>query len=372
MKFIVMGGAGDVGSRTVEDLAASEGVERVTIADRNKAAAEILAKRLKYRGPQVDVRQVDANDHGGLVEAMRGYDVAASALGPFHRYEAKLVRAAIEAGTDYASVCDDWNAAEAVMDDLDGPAKAKGVTVLSGLGSTPGFSNVAVRYLSQTMDRVRRANVYCFQPLNAGGGEAVFRHMLFVMSGRVVVWRDGKRQMVPACSEQIRMGFPRFGEIDLWIMGHGEPVTIPRFFPGIEEVNYYMGFGAGSRSFVWPAKMGVFDRGWGVEAAMRIIEPFEEMSAGGEPAEGAVRIDVWGETNGKEVHRMICGIGQMREATGLSLSVGTQMVANRELLHTEGGSFAPEGILEPKQFIVRMRTKGLEAWEDLAMTKAVG
>ena len=34
-------------------------------------------------------------DHQGLVEAMHGYDAAASALGPFHLFEARLVRAAV-------------------------------------------------------------------------------------------------------------------------------------------------------------------------------------------------------------------------------------------------------------------------------------
>ena len=39
MNLIVLGGAGDMGSRAVEDLARAPGVERVTIADRSKAAA---------------------------------------------------------------------------------------------------------------------------------------------------------------------------------------------------------------------------------------------------------------------------------------------------------------------------------------------
>ena len=40
MQIIVLGGAGDMGSRAVEDLATTEGVRRVTIADRNVPAAE--------------------------------------------------------------------------------------------------------------------------------------------------------------------------------------------------------------------------------------------------------------------------------------------------------------------------------------------
>ncbi|MFC1890132.1 saccharopine dehydrogenase NADP-binding domain-containing protein, partial [Thermodesulfobacteriota bacterium] len=78
MRVIVLGGAGDMGSRAVEDLAASEGVTSVTIADRNASASARLAESLRGKGAAVDVKAVDADDHKGLVEAMRGCDVAAS------------------------------------------------------------------------------------------------------------------------------------------------------------------------------------------------------------------------------------------------------------------------------------------------------
>jgi hypothetical protein len=54
----------------------------------------------------------------------------------------------------------------------------------------------------------------------------------------------------------------------------------------------------------------------------RIISLIERVTAE-EPEVGAVRIDVWGKVAGEEVHHIACGIGQMREAPGLSLSVGT-------------------------------------------------
>ena len=100
MDIILLGGAGDVGSRAVEDLAAAEGVRRLTIADRNVDAARQIAARLAGQPAIVDTNQVDAGDHQQLVAAMQGYDVAASALGLFYLFEANLVRAAVEAGVD--------------------------------------------------------------------------------------------------------------------------------------------------------------------------------------------------------------------------------------------------------------------------------
>jgi saccharopine dehydrogenase-like NADP-dependent oxidoreductase len=153
MRYIVLGGAGDIGSRAVEDLAGSEGVTRVTIADRNTERAEQIAASLRGASAEVDVARIDANDHDGLVRAMKGYDLAASALGPFFMFEHKLAAAALDAGVDYASVCDEWEAAEQVLDGLHELARERGRVVLTGLGASPGLSNVGIRYLADKRNR---------------------------------------------------------------------------------------------------------------------------------------------------------------------------------------------------------------------------
>ena len=371
MEIIVLGGAGDMGSRAVEDLATSEGVHRVTIADRNVSAAREIAARLAGQGAEVDFRRIDADNHDELVQAMHGYDVAASALGPFHLYETNLVRAAVEAGVDYASICDEWEAAGAVIDRFSAAARERDVTVIAGLGTSPGISNVGIRYYAQQMDKIRRADVYVYQPLNAGGGEAVVRHMLHIISGQVVAWRGSRRGMVPACSEERIVEFPRFGPITVWNMGHSEPETVPRFIPGVEEVNFLMGFGRGSGLFIRPARWGLFANRRIRDSIARAICRVERATSTGEPGEGAVRIDVWGEVDGEEVHRIACGVGQMREASGLSLSIGTLMLARRELLTREGGVYGPEACLDPQEFIASLNAKGIKAYEDLALTRQI-
>ena len=83
MKIYVLGGAGDVGSRAVEELAGAEGVEQVTIADSNVRQAQVVADRLGRARARVVVEPVDATDGDALVRSMAGHDVVASALGPY-------------------------------------------------------------------------------------------------------------------------------------------------------------------------------------------------------------------------------------------------------------------------------------------------
>ena len=69
---------------------------------------------------------------------------------------------------------------------------------------------------------------------------------------------------------------------------------------------------------------------------------------------------------------MICGVGQMREATGLALAIGARMLGRKERLTRAAGVYAPEACIDPPTFLKYLRAKGVEAYEDLAMTRPAG
>ncbi len=371
MKTIVLGGAGEMGSRAAEDLVVAEGVSRVTIADRNEAAAVRVAGDLQGRGAAVDARFVDAFDHAGLVEAMRGYDVVAGALGPFYIFEARLIQAALEAGVDYCSICDEWEPAETVLERFDDEARRRGVTVITGLGASPGITNMVVRHGAQDLDSVRRVRVAVYLPLDCGARGAALRHALYIMTGDAAVQRRGRRMMIKACTEKRSIDFPRFGKIDAWNMGHSEPATIPRYFSGVQDVEFFMGFGPGTSAIARLARWGAFAGERRARLFVRAVDAAERIFAGPEPGSGATRIDLWGEKEGREVRVLRCGVGQMRETTGLSLSVGAYMLGRKELLCSEGGVFAPEGCLEAGAFFRYLHDRGVDAFEDVEMSRPV-
>jgi saccharopine dehydrogenase-like NADP-dependent oxidoreductase len=88
MKFLILGGAGDMGSFVVRDAVKFGSVwTEITIADieerrANKLIEELGDSRLKYA-------KVDATNHDDLVGLMKRYDVACSAIGPFYIFGPK-------------------------------------------------------------------------------------------------------------------------------------------------------------------------------------------------------------------------------------------------------------------------------------------
>lgn len=369
MKIVVLGGAGDMGSLSVEDFARQPDVELVTIADYNVAAAERLKDRLQGLPARVEVRQVDANNHAQLVEAIRRHDVCASALGPFYKFEPICMRAAIDAGVNYVSICDDWIACERVLNELDEAARAAGVVAITGMGASPGITNLLAAHLADGMDTVERIDVSCYQPWNAGGGEAVLRHLLFIISGEIASFRDGTASRVKACSEEISLEVPRYGKRRLWNLGHAEPVSLPRHFQGLRECNFYMGLGAGMGLLVALARRGWFDAEHKVNRIIGLLPPLERWISGGTPGLSAIRVDVWGKVAGKQAHKMACGTGTMRDCTGYALSVGALVLARGQGIAPGPGVFAPESSLPLEPMLEGLRARGVDGFYDLAMSQ---
>jgi len=370
MKIVVLGGAGHMGSRAVEDLSESAGVDEITIADQNVVRAREIAQQLSASQATIHVAAVDANIKDSLVAVMRGHDVVASALGPFYRFETKLVSAALEADVDYASICDEWEPTQKVIDKFSTVATEQGRVILIGLGTTPGVTNIAFAHLAAGMDSVQRSDFYCYQPLSGGGGRALLQHLLYIISGKAQIWRRGRKSRIAALSEERLIEFPQFGSLRVWNTGHAEPVTVPRSYPGIADVNFMMGFGTGSGLLIYAARWGCFNTASRIDAAVAVIGWLEDWLKGG-TAQGAIRVDVEGIHAGKPVHRMLCGVGEMRRTTGAALSIGAQMVAARQLICNGGGVFAPEACIQPDQALQAFATRGLQLYEDLAMTRPV-
>jgi len=372
MRVIVLGGAGDMGSKAVEDLAVHPDVETITIADYNEAAAGALAQRLADAPAALRIHPVDANDHNALVEAIRGHDVAASALGPFYHFEPLLVRAALEAGVDYISICDDWLGAQKILDEYDDAARQQGRIIISGMGASPGLSNVGVRLLATEMDRPRKATIAVYMPLESGEGMAVLKHVLFAYGNRAPTWRNGTLETVPAGSIAADIQFPKFGRIRAWNVGHTEPVTIPRFLPDFEEVTLLMGMGPGTRLFVWMGRLGLFSTPKRID---RVASFLARVMPTGEPGapkpEGAIRIDVEGEKDGAPIRLLACGTAEMRPATGGPLAIGTVMLAKRQLLVTDGGVYAPEAAFAPMPVLRELLKQGIQTYSDLEMTRPI-
>ncbi|MCL4515091.1 MAG: saccharopine dehydrogenase NADP-binding domain-containing protein [Firmicutes bacterium] len=362
MKIVVLGGAGDMGSRAVRDLAAQTDVSKLTIADIQEVRAHKLAEELN--SPKVSVARVDATDPESLKQAISGHDVAASAIGPFYKFEAPVARAAIEAGVNYVSICDDYDAAAKVLE-MDEMARERGLRVLTGLGWTPGMTNVAARKGADQMDETQEINVAWAGSSADSQGYAVVLHTIHIFTGLVPSFRDGKRIEVEAGTAGEVVSFPApIENVNVCHLGHPEPVTIPRFIKGLKVVTLKGGLTEPllNKLAIAIARMRLTNTRRKKDAVGRIIKTalpvLEKLGKPGIPISG-LRVDVRGLYKGKPRHLVYKAANHMNNLTGVPLAVGALMLGRGQIQRK--GVFAPEaeGAVDPALFFAELAERGV-------------
>ncbi len=135
MKALVIG-AGMMGSALAYDLAHSDSVEKVILADIEPDRARSVAKRLNGR---VEARRVDVGIAADVAAVMRGMDVAIGATSYTHNIA--LTKAAIDAGVHW---CDLGGNMEVVAGQLalNAQAKNNNLCILPNCGLAPGMACV--------------------------------------------------------------------------------------------------------------------------------------------------------------------------------------------------------------------------------------
>jgi len=368
VKIVALGGAGAMGRRAVIDLAAKDTVEKILIADYNLEAAEKLASEL---GEKCRAVKVDANDHVSLVETVKGYDVALGTIGPFYKYEGKVAKACIEAGVNYVSICDDYDAAMEFMA-LDEEAKKAGVTAITGVGWTPGITNVFARLAASELDEVDEIATSWGCHASDTEGKAVVLHYVHAVTGMIPSYIDGRITWIEAGSGLEKIKFPEpLGSMNVFHAGHPEPVTIPKYINartvtlkgGLKEAalvglaNLLVGLKLTDTVRKKDVIGGIFNR----------ILPYLENI--GKPPEtcSACRTDVTGKKDGKWQHIAYGAAAHMDLLTGMPASIAVQMIG--EGLITEKGALAPEGCIPPEEFLRRLAAGGVRIYRGQEMTE---
>lgn len=346
MRIVVLGGCGDMGRFVVQDLAEHTDAELV-IADLRLHAAERLAERL---GPRAKAAFVDATNPDSLLQVMQGADVAVGCIGPFYRFGLLMAQAAVEAGVHYVDICDDYSPVEGILA-LHDQARAKGITLITGLGWTPGLTNILARKAAGELDHVNTIRIYWAGGAADAQGLAVVMHVFFAVTGDVPTYMDGQWTKVRAGSGKELVDFgPLLGKVEVAHCGHPEPLTLPRYLD-VRTVTLQGGLTPRWNNRLADAlvRLGVSRTPERIETASKIIYRLEGIiGAGGVPYSGA-RVDVFGTAGGRAAVRSYRAVDKQGRLTGIPAAIGAAMLAQGAI--QAKGAFAPEGCIDPDPFL---------------------
>jgi lysine 6-dehydrogenase len=381
MRFLVLG-AGAMGRAVALDLARSEGVGELVLADSD---AGRLGEAVVFVGsPLVRALGLDVLDRGAVVKAMRGSDVAISCV-PY-RFNLDLAKAAVEAG---CSFCDLGGNTAIVRKELvlDPQARTAGVTVIPDCGLAPGMATVLAADALGRLDRVEELHIRV-GGLPVDPQPPLDYMVLFSPAGlvneykeRAVVIRDGRVQTVESLEDVEEVVFPEpLGRLEAFNTSGGTS-TLPQTMLGkVRNLDYktvrYPGHCERMRLL---RDLGLFEEGpvrlGEVEVAPRAV--LEALLRERLPHEGddvvLLRVSASGSKDREErtlTYTMVercdreAGLTAMQRTTAFPASIVAQMLASGEI--SERGAIPQELAVPPERFIEELQRHGVEveiAWD---------
>ena len=153
-RILILGGYGKFCGQLAE-LLCDEPAAELIIAGRSAPKADAFCDRLP---PSANPVAAAIDRDGNIEDHLEVFspDIVIDASGPFQAYgddPYRVAKAAISVGAHYLDFADGTDFVRGIVQ-LDDPARAAGVAVLSGVSSFPVLTAAIVRHLARGLDRI--------------------------------------------------------------------------------------------------------------------------------------------------------------------------------------------------------------------------
>lgn len=384
MKILVLGGCGAMGTEATRDLAATSDFEEIIVADIDPAKAQVLCDQLG--GGRLRARRADVTDGAELRRLFEGVDVVLNCTS--YAFGLLITEAAIAARRPLLDLGGLYNTPKQLG--MDQKARDAGVTIVLGMGATPGVTNLLARTGAAQMDKVDEIHIAfsTFRPMALSPG--LLSTVLDEFSpGTVRFYYDnGAFVEVPPFfgEKEVRFAEP-VGRIPTYVVPHSEVHTLPRFLAGVKKVDVRGTW----RPEIMTAlrlynQVGLLNTD-PVDAAGVKVAPKELLRAlylqqGGRGYQGEyaffLNVEVLGWRGDAQVHATYnlshpvqlhepWGPATTARITGIPASIGAQRLARGETQRT--GVLAPEAAFEPLPFFADLARRNIHITEEVLITR---
>ncbi len=341
------------------DLAACSEVTELVVADRDRDKAEALARGL---GGSARAAGLDVHDAASALATLEGADVLMNCTS-FTLF-GSVIELAAAAGIDYADLL-----SEPTLEQRRRVEEA-GITAVSGLGATPGLSNVLVRDAAGQLDELEEVHISWASFRTIAPAAGLLDTILWELSD------DCPTRRYYQNGRHVRAGFmegsrlvefaPPVGRQRVYYVPHTEVTTLPRHFPSLrfcavrgtwrpelmEDIRVLNKYGLLDGPALEQTKARIWERFGG----QRDSAPWTLF----------VNVEVVGTRGGEAVSRVYDvshpldwgqeGTGRM---TGVCAAVGAQLLGRHG--RTEAGFVDPEAYYEPDEFLAELARRGTVA-----------
>jgi lysine 6-dehydrogenase len=381
MKIAVLGGAGLMGRITVRDLLENPDIDRVTVGELHRKAAQTILGNLKDK--RLVVEGIDIRQKEKLVALLSGHDVVINSSPYILNLE--VMNACIEAGVHYLDLGGLFKFTQRQLE-LHDEFKKHRLSAVLGCGSTPGTTNVMAGYAVSKMDEVESVEVKigCADfariesPLTP---PYTMDTILDEFSMNPIIFDGGKFREVPPLSGEEEVLFPApVGAVTACYTIHSEVATFPLSFKkkGIKRASFRISFPkAFYDKMKFLAELGFASETkriiHGAEIAPRkfLLSFLNELpQPEGDPDDcDVIRVEARGKKNGLRVECRMESIVRPHSRwkvsagaldTGVPASIIAQMIAQGQI--KERGVFPPEVCVDPEAYFKELASREMNVY----------
>lgn len=243
-RIVVFGATGYTGELIARRLAAAGA--RPVLAGRSESRLSALAERLGG----LEWSRADAMRQNTVFDLVGPGDVLISTVGPFTKWGLPAARAAVAAGCTYIDTTGEPEFIKRLFEELDGPARRSGARLVPSMSYEFAAGSLAAALaLEPAGDEAVRVDVGYYA---LGGGpnslsSGTRESLVGIVLGDHFAYRDGFVRDVRA-AERVRSFTVAGKRREAFSVGGAEHYALPAAYPGLREVNVYMGwFGPLSR-----------------------------------------------------------------------------------------------------------------------------
>ena len=324
MRAVVLG-VGAVGARAARQLASTEGLAALVVADVDDSRAAGVAAAL---GPP-------AVAASWRLDLLDDADVVVFACPTDARDQRRAAEGALERGVHVVSTADGIDAVRWLLD-LDAEARERALNVVVGAGFTPGLSCVLARHAASSFTAVDEIHV----AQSGSGGPACARQHHRALAGAAVDWRDGAWARRRGGSGRELAWFPDpIGGRDCYRGALCDALVLVPAFPGVERVTARL---AASRHDRLTARLPMLRR------------PHSEGLL------GALRVEVRGRRGSSQEVRVLGALDRPAVAAGAVAAVAASWAAEQRFARPGAAGLA-ELVAEPVPFLHDLARRGVRA-----------
>ncbi|MBI4174688.1 MAG: saccharopine dehydrogenase NADP-binding domain-containing protein [Candidatus Aenigmarchaeota archaeon] len=246
MKYLVLGGYGEMGRIASRDLAETAGNAKIIIAGRDGERAGNYAGEL---GKRVTGVAADASKPKELADALEKNKVDVVVNCAIYYSNLDVMSACLQAKCHYIDLGGLFHMTKKQLG-LDEKFKKAGLTAVLGCGSTPGITNVLAAHGAGIMDKIEAINVrFAGYSWTRAETHFVVPYSMYTVfdefTMKPAVFRDGKMAFVKPISGKATEYFPDpIGEVKTFYTLHSELATFPASFKskGLKNCDFKVSF----------------------------------------------------------------------------------------------------------------------------------